>query len=65
MGEAPRIVYVGREDATPDAERSALAAAYSYLLKSKDKKKAAPASRPDDAERRSSDGARNIIPERP
>jgi len=32
MPEAPRLVYTPRPDATPEAERSALAAVYRYLL---------------------------------
>jgi hypothetical protein len=58
-----RITYTPRPDATPEVELDALAAVYRFILDCHERKKAAPASRPDDAERSSSDGARTIIPE--
>jgi hypothetical protein len=44
MSEIP-ISYIARPDATPEAERSALAAIYRIVLS---KKEAAPECRPDD-----------------
>ena len=57
---SPRITYAPRPDATPEAELSALAGAYRFILDCHAKKEAAPESRPD-AERISSDGARRSI----
>jgi hypothetical protein len=39
MSDAPRIVYSPRPDATPEAEISALAAVYSYLINTHNSKK--------------------------
>lgn len=44
------IAYTPRPDATPEAELSALAAVYKFLV---ERKEAAPESRPDDAKERS------------
>jgi hypothetical protein len=46
MTQAPRIVYRARDDATPEAEVSALATVYRIVLT---KKEAAPECRPDAA----------------
>ncbi len=51
----PRVKYSQRPDATPESELNALAAAYRFILDRHERKKAAPASRPEDAERRSSE----------
>jgi hypothetical protein len=48
-----RIEYAPRPDATPEAELSALAAVYRFVLDCRAKKEAAPESRPEDPERRS------------
>jgi hypothetical protein len=45
---SPQITYTARHDATPETELSALTDAYQFLLDSAGKK-AAPASRPEDA----------------
>lgn len=45
----PRIVYFPSEGVTPEAEVSALAGVYRYILDSCAKQEAAPESRPDDA----------------
>jgi hypothetical protein len=37
MSDAPRLVYSPRPDATPEAERSALAAVYRFILDSHEK----------------------------
>jgi hypothetical protein len=44
-----RVIYTPRPDATPEAEVSALAAVYKFVLDCHAKKEAAPESRPDDA----------------
>jgi hypothetical protein len=49
------VNYTQRSDATPQAERSALADAYRFLIETE--KKGGPATAPEDAERSSSDGA--------
>jgi hypothetical protein len=46
---SPRIAYSARADATPEAELSALAAVYRFVLDCRAKKEAAPESRPNDA----------------
>ncbi len=51
------VAYAVRPDATPEAEIVALANVYRFVLDCRAKKKAVPDRRPDDAERRSSDGA--------
>ncbi len=53
----PQIAYAPRAGATPETEISALANVYRFVLDCRAKKKAVPDRRPDDAERRSSDGA--------
>ena len=58
---SPRIIYTPRPDATPEAELSTLADVYKFVLDCHAKQEAAPDSRPDDAERSLSDGARGII----
>lgn len=59
---SPRIVYTPR-DATPEAELSALASVYRFILDCHAKKEAARPGDPNDAERRSDDiGATPIIP---
>jgi hypothetical protein len=52
-----RIAYSQHPDVTPEAEVSALAAIYELCIDSHARKEAAPASRPDDAERSLNDGA--------
>lgn len=50
MGSA-RITYTPRSDATPEAERNALAAVYAFVAQQHQiKKKGDPATAPDDAE---------------
>jgi hypothetical protein len=56
----PEVSYSPRPDATPDSEVSALAAAYRLVLDSTQKKGARPGA-PNDAEGRSSDGAKASI----
>ncbi len=46
---SPRIAYKARPDATPEGELNALAAVYKFVLDCRAKKKAAPATAPDDA----------------
>jgi hypothetical protein len=58
----PGIAYRTRDDATPEAELSTLAAIYKLCLESRAKKEPAPESRPNDAERIPSDSAKTIIP---
>ena len=58
---SPRIIYTPRPDATPEAELSTLASVYKLVLNCHAKQEAALDSRPDDAERSQSDGARDII----
>jgi hypothetical protein len=58
---SPPIIYTPRPDATPEAELSTLINVYRFVLDCSAKQEAAPDSRPDDAERSQSDGARNII----
>ena len=49
-----RVIFTPQRDITPEAELDALARVYAFLLrKHQERKKAAPASRPDGAERRS------------
>ncbi len=60
---SPHIVYTQRPDVTPEAELSALAGIYRFILDSHTSKKAAPASRPDDAKKESKHvGAKPRIP---
>jgi hypothetical protein len=56
MSETPRLIYTPRHGVTPATELSALVACYRFLL-SHARKEGAGAGAPDDAERRSSDGA--------
>lgn len=58
---SPSIIYTTRHDATPEAEISALAAVYKFVLA---KHEEAPRqSRPNEAERRSSEiGAKSSLP---
>jgi hypothetical protein len=49
MNAPAHIRYAQRPDATPEAELSALAAVYRFVLDCRAKKEAAPESRPDDA----------------
>ncbi len=58
----PRIVYQPRADATPETERDALGTIIRYVLDCSERKKAAPASRPDDAKEITSVRAKTIIP---
>jgi hypothetical protein len=46
----PRVVYVARNDTSPDVELDALASAYRFILDGHAKKKAARTGGPDDAE---------------
>jgi hypothetical protein len=41
MTQTPRVVYRARDDATPEAETSALAAIYSFVIRSSQAKKKA------------------------
>jgi hypothetical protein len=61
-----RIVYRARDDATTEAEMSALVAIYKICVESHAKKGATRPGSPDDAEERSEDdsSARTIIPDR-
>jgi hypothetical protein len=45
-----RVTYTPRPDATSETELSALTVVYRFILDCRERKKAAPASRPDDAE---------------
>jgi hypothetical protein len=58
---APRITYVPRPDATPEAELNALASVYSFILDSRAKKNAAgvTSTNGNDAERGLNDSASN------
>ena len=48
-----RVAYTVRPDATPEGERETLASVYAFVLQShQERQKAAPTSRPEDAERR-------------
>jgi hypothetical protein len=58
-----RISYTTRLDTSQEAEATALSAVYKFVLDCHAKKEAAPESRPDDADRSLSDGARYIIQE--
>ncbi len=49
----PTVSYIPRPDATPEAELSALASAYRFILDCHAKKEAAPESRPEDEKERS------------
>jgi hypothetical protein len=63
---APHIIYVPRPDATPEAELNALAAVYRFILDDcRERKKAAPASRPKQPERTKDDPARAILHQDP
>ena len=57
MNAPLQIRYVQRPDAAPKAELDVLASVYGFVLYCHAKKEAAPASRPDDAERSLNDGA--------
>ena len=46
---SPRVTYAARHDATAEAEQSALANVYRFVLDRHARKEAAPESRPDDA----------------
>jgi hypothetical protein len=62
----PRITYTPRPDARPEGELDTIVAVYRFILDCHKRKKAAPASRPDDAEGES-DGIRatSILSENP
>lgn len=49
MSTTPRITYATRPDATPEAELSAVANVFRFVLDCHAKKEAAPESRPDAA----------------
>ena len=53
MSSVSRINYAPRPDATPEAELSALASVYRFVLDARAKKEAAPESRPKDEKERS------------
>jgi hypothetical protein len=58
-----RIAYSPRPDATPEGERTALANVHRFILERAKKRGRLPdKSGPNDAERRSSDGAIRSIP---
>jgi len=60
---SPRVTYAARHDSTAEAEQSALANVYRFVLDRHARKEAAPESRPDDAEGRSNEiGANRSIP---
>jgi hypothetical protein len=61
----PRVVYQPRVDASPETEVNVLAAVYRFILDCHAKKKGTRPGAHDDAERRSSDGAKTSIRERP
>jgi hypothetical protein len=62
---SPRIKYTPRPDVGPEAETSALAAVYRFIIDCHTKHEAAPESCPDDAMKGSSDDrARGSIPDR-
>jgi hypothetical protein len=56
-----RIAYATRSETTPESEISTLANIYRYILNCAAKKEATHPGSPDDAERRSNDGARDIM----
>jgi hypothetical protein len=58
-----RTAYSQRPDVRAEAEVSVLASIYKLAISSHERKEAAAESRPDDAERSLSDGARYIIQE--
>jgi hypothetical protein len=47
----PRISYTPNPDATPEGEKSALAAVYKFLLDCYEKKKGGPTTAPNDAKK--------------
>jgi hypothetical protein len=49
MIQTPQIAYQARDDTTPEAEVSVLAAIYKLCISSHERKEAAPESRPEDA----------------
>ena len=59
----PTIAYATRPDATPEAELSALAAVYRFILGSHKEKEAAPESRPDAGKEINERSGKPIIPE--
>jgi hypothetical protein len=58
---SPRKATSPHRSVTAEQARTARARAWAFVFDCYGKKKAAPASRPDDAERSLSDGAKNII----
>jgi hypothetical protein len=54
---SPVVSYATRSDATPEGEIAAIAHAYRFIIDCHSKRKAAPDSRPNDAERKIDDGA--------
>lgn len=61
MGK-PAISYASRPDATPQAELSALASVYRYVLCCRAKKETAPADRPDAGKEIDERSGKVIIP---
>ena len=60
-----RIVYTPRPDATPEAERSALASVYRFVLDHQGREKGGRGTAPDDATKGAKhDRATNITPDR-
>jgi hypothetical protein len=57
---ALRINYSLHPDVTPDGEVTALAAVYKFVLACRERKKAAPASRADEATVRHKEGVRDV-----
>ena len=53
----PCIVYTQRSDVAPEAETSALAAVYRFIIDCRTKVEAAPESRPDDGTKIKEDSA--------
>ena len=65
MSDTSRIRYTPRADTTPESELDALANAYRFVLAGRAKEEGGPTvTAPDDAERRSSDGAPAPVPGR-
>ncbi len=56
------ITYATRSDVTPEAELSALAAVYRFILDSRKQKEAAPESRPDAGKEINERSGKVIIP---
>ena len=63
MTQTPRIVYRARDDATPEAEVSALVNVLKFVFDCHSKREATCPGSPDDAKGSKSDRARPIIQE--